>query len=55
LKILGISAYYHDAAAALIVNGKIVTAIQEERFTRKKSNWISREHIYSPDDLRNVW
>jgi carbamoyltransferase len=35
-KILGISAFYHDAAAALIVDGKIVAAVQEERFTRKK-------------------
>ena len=34
--ILGISAYYHDSAAALIVDGKIVAAAQEERFTRKK-------------------
>src|SRR6185295_15851773 len=34
--ILGISAYYHDAAAALIVDGNIVAAAQEERFTRKK-------------------
>ena len=34
--ILGLSAYYHDSAAALIVNGKIVAAAQEERFTRKK-------------------
>jgi carbamoyltransferase len=34
--ILGISAYYHDSAAALIVNGRIVAAAQEERFTRKK-------------------
>jgi carbamoyltransferase len=32
--ILGISAYYHDSAAALIVDGKIVAAAQEERFTR---------------------
>lgn len=36
LCLLGISAYYHDSAAALIVNGKIVAAAQEERFTRKK-------------------
>ena len=36
MKILGISAYYHDAAAALIVDGEIVAAAQEERFTRKK-------------------
>ena len=34
--ILGISAFYHDSAAALIVNGEIVSAAQEERFTRKK-------------------
>ena len=34
--ILGISAYYHDSAAALIIDGKIVAAAQEERFTRKK-------------------
>jgi len=34
--ILGISAYYHDSAAALILNGKIIAAAQEERFSRKK-------------------
>ncbi len=34
--ILGISAYYHDSAAALICDGKILAAAQEERFTRKK-------------------
>src|SRR5215467_8113763 len=34
--ILGISAYYHDSAAALLVDGEIVAAVQEERFTRKK-------------------
>jgi carbamoyltransferase len=34
--ILGLSAYYHDAAAALVVDGKIVAAAQEERFTRIK-------------------
>lgn len=36
MRILGISAYYHDSAASLIVDGKIVAAAQEERFTRKK-------------------
>jgi carbamoyltransferase len=36
MKILGISAFYHDSAAALVVDGKIVAAAQEERFTRKK-------------------
>ena len=35
-KILGISAFYHDSAAALLVDGKIIAAAQEERFTRKK-------------------
>ena len=34
--ILGISAFYHDSAACLLVDGKIVAAAQEERFTRKK-------------------
>lgn len=34
--ILGISAYYHDSAAALLVDGQIVAAAQEERFTRRK-------------------
>ncbi len=34
--ILGISAFYHDSAAALVVDGDIVAAAQEERFTRKK-------------------
>jgi len=34
--ILGISAFYHDSAAALVVDGKIIAAAQEERFSRKK-------------------
>ncbi len=36
MKILGISAYYHDSAAALVIDGKIIAAAQEERFSRKK-------------------
>lgn len=36
VRILGISAFYHDSAAALINDGRIVAAVQEERFTRKK-------------------
>ena len=36
MKILGISAFYHDSAACLIDDGLIVAAAQEERFTRKK-------------------
>ena len=34
--VLGISAFYHDSAAALVEDGEIVAAAQEERFTRKK-------------------
>jgi len=36
ISILGISAFYHDSAAALVVDGEIIAAAQEERFTRKK-------------------
>ncbi len=36
MKILGISCYYHDSAAALVIDGDIKSAVQEERFTRKK-------------------
>jgi carbamoyltransferase len=39
MNILGISAFYHDSAAALICDGKIVAAAQEERFTRKKHDY----------------
>ena len=38
MRILGISAFYHDSAAALVVDGEIVAAAQEERFTRKKND-----------------
>src|SRR5580658_10100168 len=38
MNILGISAFYHDSAAALIRDGAIVAAAQEERFTRKKND-----------------
>jgi carbamoyltransferase len=37
--ILGISAFYHDSAAALVIDGDIVAAAQEERFTRKKHDY----------------
>lgn len=36
MKILGVSAFYHDSAAALVENGRIIAAAQEERFTRVK-------------------
>jgi len=39
MKILGISCFYHDAAACLLDNGRVVAAVQEERFTRKKHDW----------------
>ena len=42
--VLGISAYYHDSAAALLIDGKIAAAAQEERFTRKKHDSSFPEH-----------
>ena len=38
MRVLGISAFYHDSAAALIEDGRIVAAAQEERFSRKKQD-----------------
>src|ERR1700693_2911911 len=38
MRILGFSAFYHDSAAALLVDGRIVAAAQEERFTRRKQD-----------------
>src|SRR5262249_9142313 len=61
--ILGISAFYHDSAAALVVDGRIVAAAQEERFTRIKHDpafparaieSCLREAGLSPDDLDYV-
>jgi carbamoyltransferase len=62
-RILGISAFYHDAAAALIIDGRIVAAAQEERFTRVKHDhrfpinaieYCLREGRISPADLDYV-
>jgi carbamoyltransferase len=36
MNILGVSAYYHDSAACLVRDGRVVAAAQEERFTRRK-------------------
>ena len=47
LRILGISAYYHDAAAALLEDGRIVAAAQEERFTRIKGDSAFPHHAIS--------
>jgi carbamoyltransferase len=44
MRILGISALYHDSAAALLIDGKTVAAAQEERFTRKKHDPSFPEH-----------
>jgi carbamoyltransferase len=44
MRILGLSAYYHDSAAALIEDGRIVAAAQEERFSRKKHDAGFPEH-----------
>lgn len=44
MNILGISAFYHDSAAALVRDGEIVAAAQEERFTRKKHDERFPEH-----------
>ena len=43
-RILGISAYYHDSAACLVEDGRIVAAAQEERFTRKKHDATFPSH-----------
>lgn len=60
MNILGVSAFYHDSAAALVCDGKIVAAAQEERFTRKKQDssfpinalgYCLAEGGLSPDDL----
>lgn len=61
--ILGISAFYHDSAAALIKNGEIITAVQEERFSRKKHDpdfpsksiqFILTENNINLDDIKYV-
>ena len=44
MNILGISAFYHDSAACLVQEGKIISAAQEERFTRKKHDFSFPKH-----------
>jgi len=44
MRLLGISAFYHDSAAALVEDGRIVAAAQEERFTRKKHDAAFPDH-----------
>ena len=61
--VLGISAFYHDSAAALVVDGEIAAAAQEERFTRKKHDagfpreavrYCLREGDIAVKDLRYI-
>ena len=61
--ILGISAYYHDSAASLIKDGEIISAVQEERFTRKKHdqtfpknaiNYCLEESGINPEELSYI-
>src|SRR5689334_12197563 len=47
LKILGISAFYHDSAACLVADGEIAAAAQEERFTRTKHDAAFPSHAVS--------
>jgi len=63
MKILGISAHYHDAAAALVVDGMPVAAVQEERLSRRKNDaafpmtaieWCLEQGGFDPDDLDAV-
>ena len=61
--VLGISAFYHDSAAAIIVDGEIIGAAQEERFTRKKHdasypknaiNYVLKEAGLKLNDINHV-
>ena len=45
MKVLGINALYHDPAAALVVDGTVVAAAEEERFSRRKHGKLSLIHI----------
>src|SRR5665213_1003719 len=58
--VLGISAFYHDSAAAIVTDGQIIAAAQEERFSRKKHdprfprhaiNYCLAEAFVEPEDL----
>ena len=63
IAILGISAFYHDSAAALIIDGEIIAAAQAERFTRKKHDsefptnailYCLQEANIKPSNISNV-
>ena len=60
---LGISCYYHDSAASLLKDGKVLAAVEEERFSRKKFDdgfpkmaidWCLREADISPENIESI-
>ena len=60
---LGISCYYHDSAAALLKDGRVIAAVEEERFSRKKFddefpelaiNWVIKEANITPNQIDSV-
>ena len=60
---LGISCYYHDSAAALLKDGHVIAAVEEERFSRKKFddgfpkmaiNWCLKESNIPPDQINSI-
>ena len=61
--VLGISAFYHDSAAAIIIDGKIIGAAQEERFTREKHdssypkhaiNYVLKEAVLKLNEVDHI-
>ena len=63
MRVLGVSAFYHDSAAALVVDGRIAAAAQEERFTRRKHDsdypanairWCLEDAGLAPQELDRV-
>ena len=61
--ILGISCYYHDSAATLLKDGEIISAVQEERFSRKKHdssfpvnaiNYVLKKNSIDLRDIENI-
>ena len=49
IKILGISCYYHDSAATLLIDGNLISAVQEERFSR-----IKHDHRFPTESIKYI-
>jgi len=49
MRVLGISAFYHDSGAALVEDGEIVAAVQEERLTR-----VKHDHAFPGNAIRTI-